>query len=183
MTKEHTTPERARTADILYDAFFSGAVGGSIVAIFFLFFDVIQGRPLHTPSMLGSVMFLGADAHAALPIRYDMVALNGIVHFLGFAAVGLAVALIDQALKLHNKRPLTAVLAVFVVNVMFFGAAGVLMPGVIAELGIARIVIANVLAAAGMMLAVSYGHRGGALRAMSRGDLSAEHPGLASTRK
>ena len=45
--------------DLVYDSFFAGAVGGSAVALFFLFTDLLDGQPLFTPSLIGQVLFQG----------------------------------------------------------------------------------------------------------------------------
>ena len=63
-----TSPHSARTgtiADTLYDAFYSGGIAGSIVALFFLLLDAIEGQPFFTPSLMGTVLFSGVPAEAA----------------------------------------------------------------------------------------------------------------------
>jgi hypothetical protein len=37
-------------ADFLYETFYGGAIGGSILALFFLAVDTLAGQPLFTPS-------------------------------------------------------------------------------------------------------------------------------------
>ncbi len=171
MTEANMPRARARAADIAYDTFYAGAVGGSIVALFFLFFDIAGGHPpLFTPNLIGSVLFLGADPLSDPGIRYEIVALFALIHFAGFALIGLLVALADQAFKLHQRTPVAAVVSVFLVNLLCFGGAAVFVPGLIARIGAPFVVGANVLAAIGMMLAVAYGHRRGAERAVARAE-------------
>lgn len=179
MSEVDTPRERARAADIAYDTFYAGAVGGSIVALFFLFLDIADGRPLFTPNLIGSVVFLGADPQSTPPIRYEILALFALIHFAGFALIGFLVALADQAFKLHRRTPLAAVFSVFLVNLLCFGAAAVFVPDLIGRIGAPFVVAANVLAACGMMLAVAYGHRRGAVRAVARQEerARAQRPG------
>ena len=53
---------RARTrADLAYESLYCAAIGGSVIALFFLVIDAVNGQPLFTPSLLGGVLFGGAD--------------------------------------------------------------------------------------------------------------------------
>ena len=45
------------SADLAYDAFFGGGIGGSAIALFFLLMDIVEGRPLYTPTMMGAALF------------------------------------------------------------------------------------------------------------------------------
>ena len=55
------------------EAVYAGIFGGSAVAIFFLVTDILAGQPLFTPSLLGSVLGLGADASDVAAVRFDAV--------------------------------------------------------------------------------------------------------------
>ena len=47
--------------DYAYDAIYVGGIGGGLVAMFFLVFDIVtRGEALFTPSLMGSVLFDGA---------------------------------------------------------------------------------------------------------------------------
>src|SRR5262249_1333713 len=48
--------ERTR-ADLAYESLYCAAIGGSVIALFFLVIDAYNGHPLFTPSLLGGVLF------------------------------------------------------------------------------------------------------------------------------
>jgi hypothetical protein len=158
-------PETARTksgnpGDLIYDAFYAGGIGGSIVALFFLAIDVWNGQPLYTPSMLGSVLFLGSEAAGVADVRLDMVAAFTLVHFAAFGALGIAVAFAVHELELHAKHPLIVGLSIFALaEVGFYAAAALFLPGVIERVGAVPIGVANLLAAAGIGLFLLSSHR------------------------
>jgi len=148
------TPARTTSvpaSSILYDAFGAGSIGGTIVALFFLALDSIQGRPFHTPSLMGTVLFTSANASAVTDVRMDMVAYYTLVHFVVFGILGGAVAVLLRQVELHAKHPVLMLAAIFLLaEVLFAAAAALMMPGVVAEVGALRIGGANLLAAAGM---------------------------------
>ena len=62
--QSETLPRTAN--DIAFDALLSGGLGGSMVALFFLAIDVIEGHALFTPTLMGSVLFGGMQGHQPL---------------------------------------------------------------------------------------------------------------------
>ena len=64
----------------------SGFLGASAIAIWFLILDTIQGRPLHTPIVLGTALFSLIGVRDAEPLTY--VAGYTIFHFGVFMLVG-----------------------------------------------------------------------------------------------
>jgi hypothetical protein len=140
-------------ADFVFDAVFSGAIGGSIVALFFLLIDAVMGRPLFTPSLMGSVLFQGATASEVTGVSLGMVGLYSVVHIVSFGLLGCLVAFAMREIELHSRNPFAVMLGLFVFFEWgFFVAALVLMPGVMQVLGIARVAFANLLAAGGIVL-------------------------------
>ena len=147
-------------ADLIYDAFYAGGIGGSIVALFFLAIDVWNGQPLITPSLMGSVLFLGTPAASVADVRLDMVAAYTLVHFAAFGVLGTVIAVAVHELELHSKHPLIVGLSIFALaEVAFFTAAGLFLPGVVDTVGAGRIGAANLLAAAGIGLFLLSSHR------------------------
>lgn len=143
--------------DLIYETFYSAAIGGSAIALFFLVVDSIAGRPLFTPSLMGSVLFLGMPAHAVTEIRLDMVARFSIVHFAAFAVVGLCVTLLVHWAERHARHPLlvfAVLFALFELGTM--GVAAVLLQGVMGRLGPLLVALANLSAALSMGLFFLY---------------------------
>jgi hypothetical protein len=150
-------------ADLIYESFYSGVLGGSVVALFFLVVDAIGGQPLFTPSLMGSVLFSGASAETVSGVRLDMVAWYSLVHFATFAALGTGMTLLVYEVGLHSRHPLLVLVALFAVfEVGFAVAAGLLMPGVMARLGPMTVAAANLLAAGVMGGYLLHEHHPGA---------------------
>ena len=142
-------PDRAsRASDLAYGAFYGGALGGSIIALFFLVVDAIQGQALYTPSMLGAALFLDTTTTA---VRVDMVALFSIVHFVTFFALGGVASWLHLTWEPLRDRmaSLGIVLFVLLTGALFLGS-WLFMDGVVASLGIFEVLLANALTAAAM---------------------------------
>ena len=146
--------------DLVYDAFYVAGIGGSIVALFFFIVDSLYGQPLFTPSLMGSVLFLGVPAASATEVRLDMVAAFTLVHFAAFGVLGVIVAVAVHELELHSKHPLIVGLSIFALaEIGFFAAAGLFLPGVIGTVGAGWIAAANLLVAFGSGLFLLSSHR------------------------
>jgi hypothetical protein len=156
-------PARSSSApatSVAYDAFGAGAVGGSIVCLFFLGIDAIQGRMFFTPSLMGSAMFLGEPATSVSVVRLDMVAYYTMVHFAAFGLLGAAIAVLLRQVELHSKHPAVMLVTIFLLTeVLFVAAAALMMPGVVSVVGAGRIAAANLLGASGMAMFLLAQHR------------------------
>src|SRR5881398_1966295 len=51
-----TTPE-SRTVSLVQEGMLAGLIGAATVALWFLIVDALAGRPLYTPTVLGSALF------------------------------------------------------------------------------------------------------------------------------
>src|SRR5947207_14917339 len=51
-----TTPE-ARTTALAQEGLIAGLIGAATIAVWFLILDSLSGRPLYTPTVLGSALF------------------------------------------------------------------------------------------------------------------------------
>jgi hypothetical protein len=146
------TEARARTsADLAYESLYCAAIGGSVIALFFLVIDAWNGQPLFTPSLLGGVLFGRQAAETISEVRIDWVAYATILHFIVFGVIGTAVAIGAHEVELHSRHPATVLFAIFAAIEWIFLVAGMfLLPGVIHVLGFWRVASANLLAAAGI---------------------------------
>jgi len=82
----------------------AGLIGASTIALWFLAVDTVRGRPLYTPTLLGTALFRGAAAVTSaqnLPISLPMVLSFTLVHGLVFIAIGLAA---QRLLRLAEKN-------------------------------------------------------------------------------
>ena len=93
----------------------AGVVGATVLAVWFLVIDAIQGRPFYTPGFLAAVL-TGAD------VADRSVALIGtytLVHFAAFCAVGVAVAWLMGKLGAFSPMLLGLVLGFVLFDLVF----------------------------------------------------------------
>ncbi len=134
------------TANLLYEAFYGGAFGGTVVAVFFLIVDFFRGQPLFTPSLVGTALFTGADPHTITVVRYDMVAYFTIVHFAAFGLLGAFVSRLSHRFRLIDQHLLVMAGAVFLVLTAAILVGDVLfMPGIVAAMGITPVLAGNAI--------------------------------------
>jgi len=150
------------TADLVFDAFYGGGIGGSTTALFFLLIDVLDGRPLFTPSMIGAVLFDGAAAASVETIRLNMVAYFSIVHFATFALLSVALSYVCRRSRLVEGHTLVMAALVFsVLTAVILAADWLFMPGVVATLGYGQVLLANALTGFALAAFMKWSHRPG----------------------
>lgn len=139
-------PIPSPTANLLYEAFYGGAFGGSVIALFFLIIDFFKGQPLWTPSLVGTALFTGADPHTVALVRYDMVAYFTIVHFAAFGLLGAFISRLSHRSRLIDQHVLVMAGAVFLVltAAILLGDA-LLMHGIVSAIGTASVLIGNAI--------------------------------------
>lgn len=159
------TRTRHTGLDLAYDAIYIGGLGGGIVMVFFLLFDVItRGQALFTPSLLGSVLFDGASASSVVTVGMAAVAKYSALHLVAFSLLGLGIAYLTHQAEIRSKHPLLVIGLVFVIlETAFWVGASVAIPGVIDRLGVLPVAAANLLAAVGVGLFLVATHRGSLL--------------------
>jgi hypothetical protein len=140
-------------ADIYVEGIVAGIIGAATVAVWFLILDTMQGRPLYTPTVLGTAFFrwgAGLAAPGNIPVSLELTLIYTWLHGLVFCMVGGIAA---KLLVLAEKNPdlgfgillLGVVFEVgFLVVAMFFGEA------LLERLGWQSILVGNVLAGAAM---------------------------------
>jgi hypothetical protein len=147
--------------DYAYDAIYVGGIGGGIVALFYLVFDiVVHGEPLFTPSLMGSVLFDGVRPAAVIGVNMMAVAKYSAVHFLAFGTLGLFISFITHQAEIRYKHPLMVIGFVFIViEAAFWLGTTIVAPGVLARLGAVPVAVANLLAAVGIASFLVFTHR------------------------
>ena len=163
-----TQPARSRAAAIAEDGLFAGALGGLTVAVFFLIVDVLEGRPLFTPSLLGSVLFLGERAEAVSRVDIPMVFAYTGVHFAIFVAVGMAAAFMVSEFETNPPVGVVLLLLFICFEAGFFGVTFGVAPGVIGVLGAWLVGVANLLAAGAMAAYLLWWSHPNAFRSLDR---------------
>src|SRR5207253_8778075 len=98
-----TTPE-ARTTALYQEGLIAGLVGAATIAVWFLILDSLSGRPLYTPTVLGTALFRRGATTPLSEVLPDleMVLMFTWVHGLVFVAIGGIVA---RLLALAERKP------------------------------------------------------------------------------
>ncbi|MDX1650150.1 MAG: hypothetical protein R3263_09880 [Myxococcota bacterium] len=127
-----------------------GALGAATVAVFFLIVDLVAGRPLWTPTTLGSALFRGEMLPASAPAEPVLVLGYTAVHGLVFVGFGLIAAflLMNGERRIAGGRAVAlagALFAAFEITFVIF--AIVFDRQLMQELGAGRVALANALAA------------------------------------
>jgi hypothetical protein len=151
-----TTPLAPATADtsrLYQEGIVAGVLGAAAVALWFLVVDALHGRPLYTPTVLGTVLFrrgAGLPALQTLPPSLDMVLMFTWVHGLVFAAIG---GVASRLLAAAERNPSVGfgVLLFFVIFEAGFTIAAMLFAEpVLHALTWPSVLVANLLAAIAM---------------------------------
>jgi hypothetical protein len=144
---------------VLREGTIAGLLGAATVAVWFLIFDALRGKPFLTPALLGSAVFYGVRDPASVQISLGPILGYTILHGLAFIAFGVVAA---AFIALSEREPalFIAVIILFACFEMFFlgvlGAVGVSMIGALVWWAI---LIGNMLAAISMLWYFFVGHR------------------------
>jgi hypothetical protein len=156
------TPTTGSDTAVLYgEGIVAGVIGAATVAIWFLIVDAVNGRPLYTPTVLGTALFrrgAGLGSLGTLPVSLEMVLMFTWVHGLVFAAIG---GVASRLLGMAERNPSLGfgVLLLFIVFEAGFTVTAMLFAEpVLKALTWPAILVANVLAAAAMGLWFRWRH-------------------------
>jgi hypothetical protein len=143
----------AAVSGISEEGIVAGMIGAATIALWFLLLDAINGRPLYTPTALGTALFRGREAladPASLGVSLEMALMFTWVHALAFAVLGGAAAWL---LSLAERDPNYGfgILLLFVVFMFgFIVAAMIFAEEILRALTWPAILFGNLLAAGAM---------------------------------
>ncbi len=130
----------------------AGLLGALVVALWFLSIDVMQGRPLLTPSVLGQVLLFGVRSPATVVIQPLAVVAYTVLHIILFIALGLLVSvLLDLALQ-HGIVRFALLMLTVVFEVFFWGLLEIGLEATRGLFPFWSVLVGNTLAAASMGL-------------------------------
>lgn len=151
-TSTATAAPAPDTARIYQEGIVAGVIGAATVALWFFVVDLVNGRPLYTPTLLGTALFHrgGLSSFETLPVSMEMVLMFTWVHGLAFAAVG---GIVSRLLATAERNPSLGfgILLLFVIFEAGFTVAAMLFAApILKALTWPAILVANLLAAAAM---------------------------------
>ena len=141
------------TTRVYQEGIIGGILGGLAVAAWFLVVDIVHGRPLYTPTVLGTALFGRGTWPASLdtmPASFEMVAMFTWVHLLAFAVIGVVVARLIATAEQHPSLGFGFVLLFVILEACFTAAVMIMAAPVLRALTWPAILVANLLAAAVM---------------------------------
>src|SRR5258708_4840270 len=124
----------------------AGLVGGIVVAIWFMGYDLASGISFHTPAMLGAIVFGSAGVTDGMEATWPLLLAYSILHFSAFVAFGLALAVMLAASEWEPFMVLGALLLLAVFEVFFVGFVSLIDQSALEALGWGKIVAGNILA-------------------------------------
>jgi len=125
----------------------SGGLAALVVAAWFLALDIINGRPLYTPSVLGQILLLGQTTAETDTIDTVAVGVYTLFHFAAFSLFGLIVTkLVHLAVNVPVIR-FGIVMLFIVFEVFFWGFTYLFFEGTRGLFPRGAILVANTLAA------------------------------------
>ena len=140
------------TARLYQEGMTAGVIGAATVALWFLLLDSASGRPLYTPTVLGTAIFRRAALATpeTLSVSLEMVGMFTWIHVLIFAALG---GVASRLLAMVERNPSWGfgLLLLFVVfEFGFVAAAALLASPILRVIPWPSVLGANLLAAAAM---------------------------------
>lgn len=151
-TAEREASDSSRLAQ---EGIVAGVIGAATIAIWFLILDTIKGRPFHTPSVLGSVLFRPGGAPPSLenvPVSFEVVLVYTWVHGLVFCVIGGIAAWLLAVAERKPDLGFGIVLLFVVFEFGFLVAAMLFAETLLHALAWQEILVGNLLAAAAMGL-------------------------------
>ena len=148
---------------VLREGVIAGLIGAAVVAVWFLVFDLLRGRPLVTPALLGAVVFFGPTDPGGVQISAGPILGYTLLHGLAFIAFGVVAASLMAASEREPALLIGVVILFASFEVVFLAVAGALNRSAFGALVSWSVLIGNFLAALAM-LAYFFSHH----RALSR---------------
>jgi hypothetical protein len=137
----------------------AGLIGAAIVAAWFLVYDAARGQPLRTPTLLGAAALQGLRDPSAVAVSPGLVAQYTVLHGVIFALFGVLIAYLIVSAQSQPSRLLMVFIALMSFEVAFLAVLTWWAHPVVTALGWWAILIANALAAGGMLVYFFVGYR------------------------
>ncbi len=161
---EAPVPSTGRTMDlsaIFQQGVAAGVIGAAVVAVWFLIVDTLNGRPLYTPTVLGTALFRHGEGLAAapsLPVSGEMVLMFTWVHGLVFAMLGGAASWLLSRAELHPGLGFGILLLFVVFEFGFVAVAMIFAEPILHALAWPAVLVANLLATGAMGIYFRFRH-------------------------
>ncbi len=146
----------------------AGLLGGVVVALWFMGYDLASGNSFHTPAILGAMVFQNASVTDGIKATLPLVLGYTILHFFAFVMFGVALAILLAASEREPFMALGAMLLLAVFEVFFVGFVSLIDQSALEVLGWWKIVAGNILALIAMTTYFIRSHRGLGIKLVER---------------
>lgn len=140
-------------SNLYQDGIIAGVIGAAVIALWFLIIDTFNGRPLYTPTVLGTALFkggVGLNTPESLAVNLEAVLMFTWVHGLIFIVIG-GIASRLLGIAEHNPNVGFGILLLFVVFEFGFVAINLAFAdAVLQALTWQAVLLGNLLAASSM---------------------------------
>jgi hypothetical protein len=143
----------------LREGVIAGMIGAATVAVWFLIYDAARGRPFRTPALLGAATFQGVQNPTEVPTSIHLVVQYTVLHGVVFALIGVLIAYLIVSAQRQPSHGLLLFISLMCFEVFFLAVVTWLAHPVLNELAWWAILMANALAALGMLIYFFIGHR------------------------
>lgn len=147
-----TVPSRVR---LTAEGITAGMIGGATIAVWFLILDLLRGRPLYTPTLLGTAIFQTAATAVppeGLAVSPAMVLLFTLLHGATFVGIGEIAALLVRLAEKNANYGFGIVLFLVVLLSGFLFVSMVFAADVLHALSWQAVLVGNLLAVGAMCL-------------------------------
>jgi hypothetical protein len=141
---------RDRPGSVLEDGILSGTIGAAVVALWFLILDTARGQIFFTPSLLGSVLFLGQSPDEAISINPFIVFAYTGLHGVLFLTAGWVIAWLFAMFERNPQFGIILLLLFLLVETILFSFAAAVFPSLVGALGAVAVASGNLFAAVAM---------------------------------
>jgi hypothetical protein len=135
---------------IVREGFVAGLIGAVSVAVWFLLVDLVAGRVLFTPAMLGDALFWNVRDPAQVQIAFPTIVGYTMFHAVAFVAVGMIAAALAYEVELFPSTLFIVVVAFAVFEFGFYLLVVIFARPLLGALAWWNVAIGNAIAAAGM---------------------------------
>lgn len=135
---------------ILREGMLAGLLGASVVAAWFMVFDVVRGQPFFTPGALGSALFLGASNASQVEVNLLTVGAYTVFHLVAFGVVGVVAAALASEAEDHPPLLLGGMILFVVFEALFLGVLALVAEFLLGANAWWTIAVGNLMAALAM---------------------------------
>jgi hypothetical protein len=141
----------AREARVVREGVVAGLIGAAAVALLILVFDLANGVPFQTPSILGSLIFRGVRDPYAVTVTASAVLGYTVVHGVAFVVVGLIAAFLVAGAEREPAMVLALLIFFAAFEVFFLAVIAFLALPILGVLAWWEILAGNLVASISML--------------------------------